>query len=69
MYEALYEKVVECCTKKGWTICKFERDAGIGNGVIGKLTKGRGMNVSTIVKIAKTLNVSVDYLLGITDEQ
>lgn len=69
MNELLYERIAESCAKKGWSICKTEREAGIGNGIIGRLTKGRGMNISTIVKIAKALDVSTDYLLGMTEEK
>ena len=69
MYQRLYERIVEQCAVKGWSVAKTEREADVANGIIGKLRNGEGITVVTIVKIAKALNVSVDYLLGITEEQ
>ena len=68
MYEKLYERIVERCAAKGWSIAKAEREADVANGIIGKMKNGEGITVVTIVKIAKSLGVSVDYLLGITEE-
>lgn len=68
MYKELYERIVLQSKKKGWTICKVEREAKVGNGVIGHMKNGRGITVATFVKIAKALDVSVEYLLGITEE-
>ena len=68
MYKELYERIALQSKKKGWSIYKVEREADIGNGIIGKLRSGRGLTVQTVVKIAKALDVSVDYLLGITEE-
>lgn len=64
----MYERVVELADKKGISICKLEQLAQIGNGTIGKWRNGKGAKIETIVKLAKALDVSVDYLLGITDE-
>jgi len=64
----LYERVAELAAEKGLTICKIEKMAGIANGTIGRWRKqdARG---KTIVKLAKALNVSTDYLLGMTDKR
>lgn len=65
----MYERIAKLAEEQGLSICKLEQMASVANGTIGKWRNGRGATVETIVKIAKTLNVSVDYLLGITDEQ
>lgn len=65
----MYERVAELAAKRGLSICKLEQLANIANGTIGKWKSGKGATVETIIKIAKTLEVSVDYILGITDEQ
>ena len=65
MYQELYEKIAEQSEAKGWPICKVEREANIGNGIICHMKSGRGITLSTFVKIAKALDVSTDYLLGI----
>lgn len=68
MYKSLYEAIAKQCEEKGWSICKVEREAKVGNGVIGHMRNGRGITVSTLVKIAKVLDVSIDYLLGVEEE-
>lgn len=65
----MYERIAELAAKKGLSICKLEQIASVANGTIGKWRNGRGATVETIVKIAKALDVSVDYLLGITEEE
>jgi transcriptional regulator with XRE-family HTH domain len=69
MYQKLYERIVKRCEEMGWSIAKTEREADVANGIIGKMKNGEGITVVTIVKIAKSLGVSVDYLLGISEEQ
>ena len=64
----MYERVIELAKKKGLSISKLERLADLANGTISQWKDGdaRGRN---IVKIAKILEVSTDYLLGMTEEQ
>ena len=65
----MYKRVAELAAKRGLSICKLEQMANVANGTIGKWRNGRGATVETIVKLAKALDVSVDYLLGISGEQ
>ena len=65
----MYERVAELAARRGLSICKLEQMANIANGTIGKWRSGKGATVETIVKLAKALDVSVDYLLGINEEQ
>ncbi len=65
----MYERVLKIAAERGLSIYKIEQMAGIGNGTIGKWKNGKNTTINTLVKIAKALDVSVDYLLGITDEQ
>lgn len=50
---------------KGLSTHKLEQLADIPNGTICKWRDGRGILINTLVKVAKTLGVSVDYLVGL----
>ena len=65
----MYERVVKIAAEKGLSIYKIEQMAGIGNGTIGKWKNGNNTTINTLVKLAKALDVSVDYLLGIEEEK
>lgn len=67
--EIIYNKVSAIASKKELPISKVERLADLPNGTIGKWRASRGADINSIVKLAKTLDVSIDYLVGITDEQ
>ena len=62
-----YEKVKELCEKKGVSIAQLEREAGIGNGSIGRWNTDRerpsNPNVKTIERIAKYFEISVAELI------
>lgn len=64
----MYERVAELAKKKGLSISKIERLANLANGTIGQW-KYRDARGRSIVKVAKVLEVSTDYLLGVTEEQ
>lgn len=61
-YGDLYEKVKEICTSQGKTIMQVEKEAGVANGVIGGWRDGIPA-LDTVVKVADTLGVTVDYLI------
>lgn len=65
----MYKRVAKIAIDRELPIYKVEQLADLPNGIIGKWRTGRGANINTIVKLAKALDVSVDYLVGITDEQ
>lgn len=58
-----YEMVKSLCDDRGLTIQKLEQQAGIGNGTIGKLKEGGYPKLTTIQKVAKTLEIDADVLL------
>ena len=64
----MYERVLKIAAEKGLSIYKLEQMAGLGNGTIGKWRNGKEIRSNTLMKVSKALDVSVDYLLGITDE-
>lgn len=64
----MYERIAKLVEEQGLSICKLEQMANVANGTIGKWRNGRGASAETIVKIAKVLGVSTDYLLGVTEE-
>lgn len=58
----VYDNVVELCQKKGISICVLEKEAGLGNGAIGKWRKSPP-NLASVDKVAKYFGVSVAYLV------
>lgn len=58
----ILENVTALCEKRGKTIAAVEREAGIGNGTIGKW-KAATPNISTLEKVAKVLDVPLSKLL------
>lgn len=64
----IYERVKSTAQTQGLSLKQLESKAGLGDGAIYKWKKytPRGANIQ---KVADVLNVSVDYLLGNTDEK
>lgn len=63
---SLYEKVMLLCQQNGITKTKLERDCGFSQNSINKWVS-QSPSTDKILKIADYFNVSVDYLLGKTD--
>ena len=61
-----YEKIKELATEKGMSIRELEINLGYSNGYFGKWKKV-SPNSEGLRKVADYFNVSVDYLLGRTD--
>ncbi len=62
----LYEKIQKLCEQNNLTIAELERQAGISRGVIGNW-KDKSPSVDRLSKVAKVLNVTIDYLVGLTN--
>lgn len=61
------ERIKEISKKRGWNLQKTAMEAGIGINTIYKW-KSQTPKIDAISKVADVLGVSVDYLLGNTDE-
>ncbi|AWF95345.1 helix-turn-helix domain-containing protein [Weissella cibaria] len=61
------ERIKEISQKRGWNLQKTATEAGIGINTIYKW-KSQTPKIDAISKVADVLGVSVDYLLGNTDE-
>lgn len=57
------EKTKKLCKERNIPISRLEKDLGFANGYIGQLRKG-SFPYDRLLKIAKYLNVPVDYLTG-----
>ena len=55
------------CKNKGVTVAEVLKTLDLGSNTISHMLHGRAPSVITIARIADYLNVSVDYLLGRTD--
>lgn len=63
-----YEKIKELATEKGMSVRELEINLGYSNGYFGKWKKV-SPNSEGLRKVADYFNVSVDYLLGRTDNK
>lgn len=61
------ERIKEQAKLKGVSIKKLLEDCELGANTVGKMANGTDVFSQTLAKIADYLNVSVDYLLGRTD--
>jgi transcriptional regulator with XRE-family HTH domain len=59
--------------KKGWSQYQLERESGVARPVISRLESGeRGrehLSVGVAMRLARTLGVSLDYFVGMYDEE
>lgn len=67
----LYETIARLCVDKGINITELCRQSGASRGSLTDLKMGRKQSLSadTLSKIAAYFGVSVDYLLGNTEEK
>jgi hypothetical protein len=67
----LYQTIAQLCADKGINITELCRQSGASRGSLSDLKKGRKQSLSadTLSKIAAYFGVSVDYLLGNTEEK
>ncbi len=62
----LYEKIKELARLRGISIRQLEEKLGFGNGVINRW-RNNTPGVDKVKSVAKYFNVSLDYLLGLTE--
>lgn len=58
-----FSKIKTLAQAKGLQIYQLEKEAGIGNGQIGKWRDGQKPLLETVNKVAKCLGVSVEELI------
>lgn len=63
-----WDRFYQLCIKQDTKPNPVAKDLGISSGVLTKWKSGGIPNGETLTKIADYLNVSVDYLLGRTDD-
>lgn len=57
------------CQEKGVTIQELEQKCGLGNGSVKRWELGSSPTLKALIPISNFLDVSVDYLAGLTDEK
>ncbi len=67
----LYETIAMLCSEHNITAYKMSQDLGLSKNLVTELKKGRkkGVSAETASKIANYFDVSVDYLLGKTEQK
>ena len=63
-----YERLKAECERQGLKMTPIIIECGGSTGTIAQWKKGSHPNSKIVVALAKRLNVSTDYLLGLTDE-
>lgn len=64
-----YERLKLLCTEKGIKLTNLIQELGMSSGNMNKWKNGVVPKGNTLSKLADYFNVSVDYLIGKTDEQ
>ena len=62
------ERIRNLCNERGISVNQLEHESGVGRGNISRWDKNVP-NVESVRKVAKYLNTSVDYLVGITEDE
>lgn len=67
----LYNKISLLCEQANINVTKMCKDAGVSRGALSDLKIGRTktLSSSTLQKIATYFNISVDYFLGVNNEE
>ena len=58
----IYENVKHQAKKKGIMMSDLEKGAGISRGYLSRVGRGKRISIDAIYKIAKQLNVKLEYL-------
>ena len=67
METVLYQRIKSLCSEHSMTINKLESELGFSPSSIQKWKTINSPSVNKVIEVAKYFDVSVDYLLGITD--
>ena len=63
----LYEKIEKLCKEHGISVAGLERECGLANATI-KSWKKCSPTIANLSKVADRLNVTIDYLVGRTEQ-
>ena len=63
-----FERIKKVANERGYSLKKLAIDAGFSENALYRYNQGVEPKYSTVAALAKALGVSVDYLLGNTDE-
>lgn len=66
--DGLGVRLMRCQNAKGLSSRKLAELSGLSSSVICQMRRGQEKSTRSIIAIAKALNVSTDWLLGLTDE-
>ena len=63
-----FERIKKVANERGYSLKKLAIDAGFSENALYRYNQGVEPKYSTVAALAKVLGVSVDYLLGNTDD-
>ena len=64
---SIYDRIKKLCQERGITVAELERELGFSNSTIRKWGNNTSPSIDKVIKVANYFNVSVDYLLGMSD--
>jgi len=64
----LVDRISHLCEEHAITFCQLEQKLSIGNGMIAKWRTNRP-RAETVLEVAEYFHVSVDWLLGLSDDR
>lgn len=67
MDSVIYIRIKELCAERGITLAKLEEATGLSSSIIRKWKNNTSPSIDKVKMIAKYFNVSVDYLVGLSD--
>ena len=69
--ESFGERVLAIRTERGWTRRELARRCGLHEVHLSKVETGerKRLEADTVIALAQALQVSTDFLLGLTDDQ
>jgi len=63
-----YDQITKICNEKGVKLTPLLKELGLSTGNTGRWKKGGVPSIEVVSSLAMRLDVSVDYLLGNTDD-
>ena len=64
-----YDRYVELCQQKGVSLTRAAKDNKLSNSTQTKWQEGSIPNGATLIKLANYFNVSIDYLVGLSNKK
>jgi len=62
-----YDRMKQICAENETTVTTLLKELNLSTSMTGNFKRGSLPNGETLIKLSRALNISVDYLLGLTE--